>query len=65
VVTGNPVVYSDTTQQVKGAEMSNEYEAPEITVLGELTDMTQASTKPGAYFDFGNCNQGSSVQNQS
>ena len=39
--------------------MSEVYEAPEITVLGELTDMTQASTKPGQYFDFGNCNQGS------
>jgi len=35
-----------------------EYEAPEIVILGELTDMTQARGKPGAYFDFGNCNQG-------
>jgi|HubBroStandDraft_1064217.scaffolds.fasta_scaffold2674021_1 hypothetical protein len=41
--------------------MSEVYEAPEITVLGELTDMTQASSKPGKYFDFSNCNQGSST----
>ena len=27
------------------------YEAPQITVLGEITDMTQAA-KPGIYFDF-------------
>jgi hypothetical protein len=26
------------------------YEAPQITVLGDITDMTQA--KPGIYFDF-------------
>jgi hypothetical protein len=26
------------------------YEAPQITVLGDITDMTQ--TKPGYYFDF-------------
>jgi hypothetical protein len=26
------------------------YEAPEITVLGEITDMTQS--KPGIFFDF-------------
>jgi hypothetical protein len=26
------------------------YEAPSITVLGDVTDMTQA--KPGIYFDF-------------
>ncbi len=26
------------------------YEAPHITVLGDITDMTQA--KPGFYFDF-------------
>ena len=26
------------------------YEAPQITVLGDVTDMTQA--KPGIYFDF-------------
>jgi hypothetical protein len=45
--------------------MSHDYEAPEITVLGELTDMTQGSTKPGAYFDFGNCNQGSKTQGTS
>ena len=45
--------------------MSNDYVAPEITVLGELTDMTQTSTKPGIYFDFGNCNQGSSSQGTS
>jgi hypothetical protein len=53
--------YHEFTQQAKGAQMSEVYEAPEITVLGELTDMTQATTKPGVYFDFGNCNQGSNV----
>jgi len=25
------------------------YEAPEIVILGELTDMTKASAKPGVY----------------
>lgn len=36
----------------KGANMTKEsYEAPQITVLGEITDMTQAA-KPGIYFDF-------------
>jgi hypothetical protein len=30
------------------------YEAPQITVLGDITDMTQG--KPGIYFDFpGSC----------
>ncbi|MGP0111061.1 MAG: hypothetical protein ACLPR9_19765 [Acidimicrobiales bacterium] len=33
------------------------YEAPQITVLGDITDMTQA--KPGIYFDFGNSAEGS------
>jgi hypothetical protein len=65
VVKDNPVAYSDNTQRGKGAEMSNNYEAPEITVLGELTDMTQTSTKPGVYFDFGNCNPGSTSQGTS
>ena len=27
-----------------------EYEAPQITVLGDVTDMTQS--KPGFYFDY-------------
>jgi hypothetical protein len=35
------------------------YEQPTVTVLGTVTDMTQTS-KPGVYFDFGNCNQGTS-----
>ena len=30
---------------------SQDYEAPKITVLGDITDMTQAG-KPGIYFDF-------------
>jgi hypothetical protein len=35
----------------KGDSMADEtYEAPQITVLGDVTDMTQA--KPGIYFDF-------------
>jgi hypothetical protein len=33
------------------------YEAPRITVLGDITDMTQA--KPGFFFDFGNASEGS------
>ena len=27
------------------------YEAPKITVLGDVTDMTLSSGKPGIYFD--------------
>jgi hypothetical protein len=38
--------------------MSEDYEAPEVVVLGELTDVTQYPSKPGVYFDFGNCNMG-------
>jgi hypothetical protein len=38
------------------------YEQPQVTVLGTVTDMTQGSGKPGVYFDFGNCNQGSTKQ---
>jgi hypothetical protein len=34
------------------------YEAPQITVLGEVTDMTQG--KPGFYFDFPGSAQGAS-----
>jgi hypothetical protein len=46
-------------QPERGRYMADEtYEAPEITVLGDITDMTQA--KPGIYFDFGNANEGSS-----
>jgi hypothetical protein len=33
------------------------YEAPSITILGDITDMTQA--KPGIYFDFPGANEGS------
>jgi hypothetical protein len=33
------------------------YEAPQITVLGDVTDMTQA--KPGIYFDFPGSAEGS------
>jgi hypothetical protein len=32
------------------------YEAPEITVLGEITDMTQS--KPGIFFDFPHAGEG-------
>ncbi len=32
------------------------YEAPEITILGEITDMTQA--KPGIFFDFPHAGEG-------
>ena len=34
------------------------YEAPQITVLGDITDMTQA--KPGIYFDLPGAAEGSS-----
>jgi hypothetical protein len=37
------------------------YERPEVTVLGTVSDMTLQANKPGIYFDFGNCNQGSKV----
>jgi hypothetical protein len=36
------------------------YEAPQITVLGDITDMTQA--KPGFYFDFPGSAEGSDHQ---
>jgi hypothetical protein len=32
------------------------YEAPQITVLGDITDMTQG--KPGIYFDFPGSTEG-------
>jgi hypothetical protein len=32
------------------------YEAPQITVLGEVTDLTQ---KGGIYFDYGHATEGS------
>jgi hypothetical protein len=35
------------------------YEAPKITVLGDITDMTQA--KPGIFFDFPGSAEGSST----
>jgi hypothetical protein len=34
------------------------YEAPEITVLGDITDMTQS--KPGIFFDFPHSGEGNS-----
>jgi hypothetical protein len=34
------------------------YEAPRITVLGDVTDMTQAG-KPGIYFDMVGSSEGS------
>jgi hypothetical protein len=34
------------------------YEAPQITVLGDITDMTQ--TKPGIFFDFPGSAEGNS-----
>ncbi len=40
--------------------MSHEnYEAPTITVLGDVTDMTQG--KPGIYFDFPGSTEGNSA----
>jgi hypothetical protein len=45
---------------MKGAEMKDEtYEPPMITVLGEVTDLTQA--KPGFYFDFPGSAEGNAV----
>jgi hypothetical protein len=38
---------------------SEAYEAPQITVLGDITDMTQA--KPGIYFDFPGSAEGNST----
>jgi hypothetical protein len=35
------------------------YEAPRITVLGDITDMTQA--KPGIFFDFPGSAEGAST----
>jgi hypothetical protein len=35
------------------------YEAPSITVLGDVTDMTQA--KPGIFFDLPGSNEGNST----
>jgi hypothetical protein len=35
------------------------YEAPSITVLGDITDMTQA--KPGIYFDMPGSAEGSKI----
>jgi hypothetical protein len=35
------------------------YEAPRITVLGDITDMTQA--KPGFFFDFPGASEGSTT----
>lgn len=35
------------------------YEAPQITVLGDITDMTQG--KPGHYFDFPGSSEGSTI----
>jgi hypothetical protein len=36
--------------------MEEAYEAPQITVLGEIADVTQ--TKPGIYFDFPGSSEG-------
>jgi hypothetical protein len=36
------------------------YEAPRITVLGDITDMTQAQ-KPGIYFDMPGSSEGSKI----
>jgi hypothetical protein len=47
----------------RAIQMAKEvYERPEVTVLGTVSDMTLGSNKPGIYFDFGNCNQGSKSQ---
>ncbi len=37
-----------------------DYEAPQITVLGDITDMTQA--KPGIYFDFPGAAEGNTTK---
>ena len=36
--------------------MPSEYQAPKVTVLGSVTDLTLA--KPGIYFDFAGSEQG-------
>jgi hypothetical protein len=44
--------------QGEGQHMSDQnYEAPKVTVLGDVTDMTQAA-KPGIYFDFPSAAEG-------
>ncbi len=46
---------------LKGAAMTEEnYEAPQITVLGDITDMTQV--KPGFYFDMPGSAEGNTVK---
>jgi len=45
---------------MEGEYMTEEtYEAPQITVLGDITDMTQ--TKPGVYFDFPHSAEGNTI----
>jgi hypothetical protein len=36
------------------------YEAPRITVLGDVTDMTQS--KPGFFFDFPGSSEGNTIE---
>src|SRR3974390_2819715 len=51
--------YHGSIPATRGAHMADEsYEAPQITVLGDITDMTQA--KPGIYFDFPGSAEGNS-----
>lgn len=37
------------------------YEKPSVTVLGEVTDLTQAGGKPGIFFDFPGSSEGNKM----
>jgi hypothetical protein len=53
--------YYVNTQPTKGVNVAKEeYEAPQITVLGDVTDMTQS--KPGFYFDYPLSAEGASAK---
>jgi hypothetical protein len=37
---------------------TEQYEAPIVTILGVVSDLTQGTGKPGIYFDFPGSNEG-------
>jgi hypothetical protein len=45
--------------RAKGTIVAEHYEAPTITVLGDVTDMTQA--KPGIFFDLPGSSEGNTT----
>lgn len=44
----------------RGDVSKQSYESPTVTVLGEVSDVTQS--KPGFYFDYGNAAEGQSTK---